>query len=48
MKRWKKERIEAQRAKPRTPTPAVEALIDGELKGEKKMTKKETGSGSPT
>ena len=45
MKRWKKTRFEAQRAKPRTPTPAIDALI-----GDEEQTEKEeiTGSGSLT
>ena len=40
MKRWKK-RIEAQRAKPRTRTPAVDALIGDEEQTRKKEKSKE-------
>ena len=36
VKRWKKKRIEVERAKPRTPTPAIDALIgDKEQTGRK-------------
>ena len=45
VKRWKKKRIEAQRAKPRTPTPVTDGLIEDEEQTRKKeyITKKETG-----
>ena len=47
VKRWKIKRIEAQRAKPRTPTPATDALIGDEQKTGKRREQriKRTRSG---
>ena len=43
-----KKRIEAQRAKPRTPTPEIDALIDEEQTGKRENQETERVSNPPT
>ena len=47
VKIWKKKRIEAQRAKPRTPTPAIDAFIGKEEQTGKKKRSIDPFVGSP-